>query len=599
MAHATSTDPALAGQLLTVITGFDPAEQLEILWAADEHAGWTASMYFVYRNKNRALFEQFLSVLRKFSPDNLSRVFYPVPGGWDLLAAADHAVRYGNGDPYILRQLRILDPRFSTSLVGQKFSQLPKELQTDALCDAAHALCSTLRAMDERGILKPLMDEVERWITDQPSLSLKILEGANNRFREVDEFFNASYGLRAVLLRRSSATDCGPAVPNRGLEILDNLERWLAAQDPLPEMLHRATIVVEEAQAHTDTCVDALRTGVEGLAMGVSLLQMGSSSDAPLAEKIDIQVESWLADVRNAALGELGEMARRNGGDTREILEVGLLFGNLHRMMAGRPNPGMRYLVCAKDTLDQLNVMLIPGLEDPSFTPYPNLGILWDHYRANYAAQLAQLERLLPLEWDSPTEEDPTRKLSISYGDIEPMAILGLHAIEKAKRGNPPITRDEEGTVGQLVGDVKRISVADLPGTTDCLGKKRDVRREFAELVSCIGANAKEKLVVLAKELLPGFDSLDESAKVEILAEKPGILAQLREKLARVETGPTSVDFGTLSEMSGTLDIGEILQSDASMYQRLGEVLSPEFGLSLQRAIIQDEIDEYLAQFVV
>jgi hypothetical protein len=85
------------------------------------------------------------------------------------------------------------------------------------------------------------------------------------------------------------------------------------------------------------------------------------------------------------------------------------------------------------------------------------------------------------------------------------------------------------------------------------------------------------------------------------LERKAELLSELQIKLANAESDPAAVKFGIVSEICNALDTDGIFPDykPAALHQRLGEFLSPEFELALQRAVLLNEADKYLAQAVI
>lgn len=599
-------------QFFTILAKMEKADQTEILRIVNKY-GYTAPMLAFKNIKVADVLKQLLDIIKGLPTESLVGIFHPrlFHQNFKWNGTLVGVAQTGNiRDPHILCQLQAMDPcdEFNKSSLGQKFSQLPAESQTDEVYTALRTLYSQLPNDRMRA-------KLDSWVASQEELpSMATLREVCGILQKLETLPAAIDKLQNALLARANPEDCGPEVPNRGIVALTDLKNWMAAQEPFPslEILQKATLMVEEAMAHTDTCVDALRTCVEGLAMNVKLLKVGDS-DAPLSEKIATFGDPWLAGIRNTILGKLDATAqeknlygryRTGDGHTievhSEVLELGLFFDNLHKRMAEQPDVGMTYAFCAKRQLAIFNKMLTPGLQNPLFAPYENFGALRADCRTKYASELAKLRDLCPVKYATPTETDPDHKTSISYDEMEAAAILVLRAKEKARVESPLVSTDmiSEGSVSKLVGDANQISVADLPEEIDLDGITHRVKQEFIGLVSYIKNSVSAEHITLEDEPIDA-SSLTSEQKQGFSERKAELLPEIQAKLAKVESDPNVAKFGILSEICATLDIDTLLQNSPELYQRFGDFLSPKFALALQRGVLLQEANRYASQTVI
>jgi hypothetical protein len=433
-------DVPVLRQFVDTVASFSKADQMEILCATIiKPRSCTLTTCVIVNIKDLATLNQFFDIVGNLPIGTRNYIFSRL--SHDYMRSALDTPEYGA----LLGKIDSMIPRF---VLPEKFSQLPSDQQTDELPHATHTLLSKLgniQARRDSEDFDPMFDSIFQWLNDQePFRSLESLEkvsaSLDASFDRIKSFYAASRALEDTLKSRQIHNVFRP-VANRGLEALDQLNKWLAAQKPYPstEVIEKAAAGVIGFQDHTTSCNDAFQTGLEEFEMNFRLLQMGG--DMPLGGKVAIMGDLWLAGIRKCVLAQLGEMAKRTHTYHGEILEVGLLLNNLHEMAKGEADPGMLFSACASGRLRSFNGMLkrLPARDiqgSPLFKPFPSLSALVNYYRSHpkYGVKLA---RLMSVCYGSP------EGTSVDYGEIEPVAVLMLHAIEKAKGDDNPLVTNE------------------------------------------------------------------------------------------------------------------------------------------------------------
>jgi hypothetical protein len=417
---------------------------------------------------------------------------------------------------------------------------------------------------------------------------------------EIRSFTKESSSLCVTLIRKCyyfEARKFDVSALNRGIKALCELEELVNKQSlPSPEFLNKVTLTIETARGHTNTCIDAARSGMEEFELRNKLLQM-ESSDASLSDKITALKDIWSAEIRKMPIGKLSQIVSSRNLYNDEVVSIALLFDNLHRRSLGKLSNGMDYAFCAKNQLTSFNTVLEDDevIRDITDKKYQSLKELQTHYELQYADALENLKKLFPLKFPAPTETDPNKEISIEWNEVKSIVMLMLHA-----KDNNSFIKEvmKEGSLKFLAGDVKQISLANLPETMDVDGKEYNVRQNLTDLAKYMKERLAMEHVVLADKIVnPG--SSDEASRKEIAAKKSDLLAKVQSKLQELESLSAPAKFGMLSELYGMVDISEILEKNPDLYQKFSTFMSTKFEVNLQHAVVLQEVNKCVEKAII
>jgi hypothetical protein len=132
--------------------------------------------------------------------------------------------------------------------------------------------------------------------------------------------------------------------------------------------------------------------------------------------------------------------------------------------------------------------------------------------------------------------------------------------------------------VKSFVGDVKQISLADLPETVAVEGVEHNVRQE---------------LVAIAKYLK------DNIGLEHVFVGGAQTLREVQGKVQELESLSPSAKFGILRELHNMVDILGCLEENEDLYNKFAEIMAKEFDPNLQRAVLLQEANRYLERAVI
>ncbi|MDR3273877.1 MAG: hypothetical protein LBS87_00880 [Puniceicoccales bacterium] len=258
--------------------------------------------------------------------------------------------------------------------------------------------------------------------------------------------------LRRILSRKARNLEDFGNVLSRELDTLDKFVQWVVERETFPSFraFQEASDAIANAIAYSNTCVDALRTGMEELEFGLEVAKFGNS-DMPLRDKLEILGDMWSTGTITSVVRKVGEIAAIQGLVTKESLEVGLLLRGIHQRMRGKPGSGITFVTEARKQIGVFTKALRDDLEDPLFGAYETYGKLKEEYKKTYAPELKRVEEVLA-NWNELNCE-------VKYEDVEDFLILILRARERDRFSEVAMG---EGYLDLLIGNLDQIPVRDL-----------------------------------------------------------------------------------------------------------------------------------------
>jgi hypothetical protein len=441
----------------------------------------------------------------------------------------------------------------------------------------------------------------------------------------------------------------GAEIPTRIVAAIDDLEDWLLTLSPFPtaEFLKEILIILQEVYSHAigddngNSCVDAMRTGLETFETKIKLLKLSIDQNASFSEKVTAMGNKWLSDVVRDVLDKIGPKLKDGG---KEMIEIELLLSNIRKKVNGEPCGGMKFPNLAKNILENIcNVFKSDGSFD----------VLRSHLldgpnRELYEKKLKRIMEICPLEFNA-QENDPNSKVSIIYELVMPLAMAIFEAQERKSLANnigagtgtvenlvnideitidelfdeitssarvEPVAKVPEGVVIGSDGESAAVvspRVLDTASDSDIIDGIAADRSEWtfdfqiakSEKERMIEDEGRNMKLELRKTLYGAIEESIRLVRSKINKDESSMsredlqkLSKLLTELNAVKTNPSSTPFGLMKEII-SLYKNAILDLDSDSMPNFSKLSGADVKRNIQLSVFRSKVDGFMAQSTI